>query len=301
MKENKILLLGSSGQLGQSIKGLLEEKCILKEINRPQLDFEDSKDIKRRILKFNPTVIINSSAYTSVDLAENNQKEAEIANCLGPSLLAEISKDLGSLLIHYSTDYVFDGKKSSAYKETDECNPINYYGKTKRDGEIAVLESNCRSLIIRTSWVYSHFRNNFLLTMLKLAMSKKEIKVINDQFGSPTSTKQVALATLDLLDNYLKGDLNDLGLFHFSSLGKTSWYEFAKEIVDKAEKLDFNLTLQKENIEPIKSEEYGALAERPKNSFLDITKILSVIDIDVSDWQIELNQVLKEVKRLTYE
>ncbi len=301
MKENKILLLGSSGQLGQSIKGLLEEKCILKEINRPQLDFEDSKDIKRRILKFNPTVIINSSAYTSVDLAENNQKEAEIAKCLGPSLLAEISKDLGSLLIHYSTDYVFDGKKSSAYKETDECNPINYYGKTKRDGEIAVLESNCRSLIIRTSWVYSHFRNNFLLTMLKLAMSKKEIKVINDQFGSPTSTKQVALATLDLLDNYLKGDLNDLGLFHFSSLGKTSWYEFAKEIVDKAEKLDFNLTLQKENIEPIKSEEYGALAERPKNSFLDITKILSVIDIDVSDWQIELNQVLKEVKRLTYE
>tara|TARA_Y100000588_G_scaffold313205_1_gene340204 strand:- start:5453 stop:6358 length:906 start_codon:yes stop_codon:yes gene_type:complete len=301
MTQHKILLLGSSGQLGLSIKELLEKKYTLREINRPELVFEDSEDLKQRVLAFNPKIIINSSAYTSVDLAENERIEAEIANSLGPSLLAEISKELGSLLIHYSTDYVFDGQKNTAYKETDECNPINFYGKSKRDGEKAILESNCKSLIIRTSWVYSHLRNNFLLTILKLATSKNEIKVIDDQYGSPTSTEQIALATFNLLENYLRGNLNDLGLYHFSSIGKTSWYGFAKEIVDQAEKLDFNLTLRKENIEPIKSEEYGAIAERPKNSFLDITKILSVIDINVSKWQVELVQVLKKIKKLTYE
>ena len=295
MSGQKILLLGSTGQLGQTLKQALKKDYVLTEINRPELVFSDKGGLKEKILKLNPQIIINSSAFTAVDLAEKKKKEAELANFYGPSFLARIAKKLDSLLIHFSTDYVFNGFKIQAYKETDKCNPLNVYGETKRKGELAILESNCKCLILRTGWVYSHLRSNFLLTILKLASSKSTIKVVDDQFGSPTSTEQISLACLEFTKKYLKGDINEFGLFHLSALGKTNWYGFALEILDQAEKLDFDLILSKENIVPVTSEEYGAKAIRPKNSFLDVSKILSHIDVDLFTWQAELSKVLKKV------
>jgi dTDP-4-dehydrorhamnose reductase len=295
MSGQKILLLGSTGQLGQTLKQALKKDYVLTEINRPELVFLDKGGLKEKIRKLNPQIIINSSAFTAVDLAEKKRKEAEIANFNGPSFLAKIAKELDSLLIHFSTDYVFNGFKKQAYKETDKCNPLNVYGETKRRGELAILESNCKCLILRTGWVYSHLRSNFLLTILKLASSKSTIKVINDQFGSPTSTEQISLICLEFTKKYLKGDFKDFGLFHLSALGKTSWYGFASEILDQAEKLGFDLILSKENVVPVTSEEYGAEAMRPKNSFLDVSKLLSLIDVDLFTWQAELSKVLKKV------
>ena len=295
MSDQKILLLGSTGQLGQTLKQALKKDYVLTEINRPDLVFSDKGGLKKRIHKLNPEVIINSSAFTAVDLAEKKRKEAEEANFYGPSFLAGVAKKLDSLLIHFSTDYVFDGFKKEAYKETDKCNPLNVYGETKRKGELAILESNCKYLILRTGWVYSHLRSNFLLTILKLASSKSIIKVVDDQFGSPTSTEQISSVCLEFTRKYLKEDFNEFGLFHLSALGKTSWYRFALEILDQAEKLGFDLILTKENIVPVTSEEYGAEAIRPKSSFLDNSKLLSFIDVDLFTWQAELSKVLKKV------
>lgn len=295
MSKPKILLVGSSGQLGQALSNTFDELCELHELNRPRYDFNDKDHLKELIFHLKPDIIINASGFTQVDLAEKNRLEAFRVNSEGPKLLSEISRELDSLLVHFSTDYVFDGLKKKPYLERDECKPLNVYGESKRSGEIAILDSGCKNIILRTSWVYSHLRRNFLLTILKLAKSKSSIRVVDDQFGSPTSTEQISLITLELVKLYLEGQKLKLGLFHFSALGKTNWYGFAKEIIIQAEKFNFSLTLSHENIIPVTSKEYSSSALRPKNSLLDIRKLRTYLEVDPLKWQSALTSIIERI------
>src|SRR5690348_14913456 len=191
----RILLLGSTGQLGATLKPLLSEIGEVIAADRAMLDFQRSEGVHDFVAKYKPAVMVNAAAYTSVDKAETEQELARAVNTTAPETLAQAARENDALLIHYSTDYVFDGNKTSAYVENDPINPLNIYGRTKAEGEIAILKSRCRHLIFRTSWVYSEQGANFLLTILRLARQREELRIVNDQVGAPTSTHSLARAT----------------------------------------------------------------------------------------------------------
>ena len=197
--------------------------------NRHELDLRDSTAIRRTVREARPDIIVNAAAYTAVDNAESEPDIAMQVNAIAPGILAEEAKRLGALLVHYSTDYVFDGSKKSPYKEEDAPNPLSVYGRTKLDGEQAIAASKCRHLIFRTSWVYSSRGRNFLLTILKAAREKPELRVVDDQFGAPTSSVAIADATARVLQV-----TGPQGLYHMTAGGRTSWFGFAQAILRNA-------------------------------------------------------------------
>ena len=209
--------------------------------------------------------------------------------------MARLSNELRSLLIHFSTDYVFDGKKKTAYLETDELSPLNVYGDSKMEGEKAILSSGCKTIILRTSWVYSAFRKNFLLTILNLASTQEKIKVINDQVGAPTSTELIAQVTLDFIHKYLPNQNLQMGIYHLSPSGKTSWYGFAKEIIRLTVKENSQSKILEKDILPISTQEYPLPAKRPKNSVLDCSKLSNALDVNFLPWQSYLDKVIKQI------
>ena len=280
----KILLTGREGQVGWELQRSLVALGDVVATDRREFDLCDSNAIRRIVRKTSPDIIVNAAAYTAVDSAESEPDVAMQVNAVAPGILAEEAKLLGALLVHYSTDYVFDGSKKSPYKEEDAPNPLSVYGRSKLEGEQAIAASKCRHLIFRTSWVYGSRGRNFLLTILKAAHEKPELRVVDDQFGAPTSSLAIAEATARALQ--VRGAH---GLYHMTAGGQTNWFGFAQTILRNA--------AISTPVSPIRSDQYPAKATRPRNSVLDNSRLKGAFGMSLPDWEDQLEQVMAEVLR----
>ena len=281
---NNILVTGSNGQVGSDIRELSSDYLYnFYFTDKKQLDIMNLQDIRTYIIENNIDTIINCAAFTAVDKAETEQELANKVNHLSLKNLAMLSNEFTIKLIHISTDYVFDGKNFKPYNEEDITNPNSVYGQTKLDGENAIKEINPQnSIIIRTSWVYSSFGNNFVKTMLKLGKEKEELGVIFDQIGTPTYARDLAKTILDIIPKIQNSKLE---IYHYSNEGAISWYDFAKEIMKMA-KLNCK-------INPIETYQYPTSASRPHYSILNKAKIKKDFDITIPYWKDSLNKCLK--------
>jgi len=281
----KILLTGKTGQIGEELNNIVGDLGNLITVDKEQLDLSKPNSIEPVILDIKPDIIINSAAYTAVDKAEEEPDLAMTVNAVAPGLLAKAARKVGAGLIHYSTDYVFDGCSEISYKEEDLPNPLNVYGKTKLAGEQAIAEVGIPFLIIRTSWVYSLHGKNFLRTIKKLAEEKDTIQVIEDQIGAPTWARSIALKTHQIIKQCLNKkwletkESNLSGIFHVTSQGKTSWHGFAREV------LNMYNTSQNIKLIAIPTSDYPTPAVRPANSLLNNEKIHKVFGIDMPQWE----------------
>jgi len=291
-----ILLTGANGQVGYELQHALAVLGNVIALERSQLDLSDADAVRRVVREIKPNLIVNPAAYTAVDKAESEPELAMAINAVAPGVLAEEAVRLDAPLVHYSTDYVYDGAKSSPYVETDSTNPLSVYGKSKLAGENTIRAVGLPHLILRTSWVYGARGKNFLHTILRLAAEREQLRVVSDQIGAPSWSRSIAEATLVALNNWNEG-LN--GTYHLTCAGQTSWYEFAREIVEEYElrcesrgwpKLRANVA----GIEAIKTAEYPTPAPRPANSRLDCTKIKHDLSVAMPDWREALRQVLDD-------
>lgn len=278
-----LLLVGATGQLGCEISSHPDilKNHTLSCLSHRELDITDSDAILRACAQYMPDLIINAAAYTKVDQAEIDVELAYAINAQGAGNLAQICEKLRIPLIHFSTDYLFDGEKSTPYTEEDKPSPLNIYGDSKWQGEVLVRQHCSKHIILRVSWLFGIYGHNFFKTMLNLAREKKEIKVVNDQYGSPTPTFSIANALYLILQKIASSDI-DLGeTYHFCGTPSVSWYEFAKTIIHTAARFE---TLKVENILPISTLEYPTPARRPKNSFLSCEKITTTLGISQPNW-----------------
>jgi len=253
-------------------------------VGRPGFDLSRAQSVREAVREANPDVIVNAAAYTAVDQAESEEALAMAVNRDGPAVLADEAARLGALLVHFSTDYVFDGEKPSPYGETDAANPLNAYGRSKLAGEQAIQRSGCRYLILRTSWVYSDRGRNFLLTMLRLAREKKELRVVDDQLGAPTSSRMLADAAPRAIAAVLR-DSSLAGLYHMTAGGSTTWCGFARAIIGDAAR-----------VRPVSSSEYPTPARRPRNSLLDNSRLEKGFGIRLPSWEAGMRDVLATVR-----
>ena len=286
----KVLITGSNGQLGSEIKELASDyenlECIFRDL--PELDICDTKALTTCIVDENINAVINCAAYTAVDKAEENPVIAQQVNAKGVLNLVNALKKVDGKLIHISTDYVFDGNHSQPYKETDPVSPKGVYGETKRAGELAVLNSSIDAIVIRTSWLYSAYGNNFVKTMLRLGNFKESIQVVYDQIGTPTYAKDLAKTCLDILSNAGSTNISKKGsLYHYSNEGVASWYDFARAIMEISN-IDCNII-------PIETKDYPTQAIRPLYSVLDKSKITSDFKVTIPHWRDSLANCLKKI------
>lgn len=256
----------------------------LRAYDRAGLDLAQPDAIVARVREAKPQLIVNAAAYTAVDRAESEPELAMQVNGTAPGILAEEAKRAGALLVHYSTDYVFDGRKDGPYVEDDAPNPLGVYGRTKLAGERAIQASGCRHLILRTSWVYGLRGKNFLLTMLRLAQERPELRVVDDQFGAPTWCRHIATATAHLAESACAAD--DGGLYHMTAAGSTSWCGFAREIL-AARGIATPVV-------PIATREYPTPARRPANSVLSSARLAARYGLRLPDWPVSLRACLSE-------
>jgi dTDP-4-dehydrorhamnose reductase len=295
---SRILLTGVSGQVGWELKRTLsnlgEVITTSRDVNATDfyMDLSQPESIRQAIQEIQPDLIINPGAYTAVDKAELEPELAMLVNGVAPGILAEEAKLVGAGLIHYSTDYVFNGRSSHPYQETDEPDPQNIYGKTKLAGEKAIQAIEIPHLIIRTSWVYGLRGKNFLMTMLQLAKEREEIKVVNDQIGTPTWSRLIAESTAQILflgkSNFRDFLHHHSGIYHLTSTGQTSWYDFAKAIFEMTPNRN---QYKLQNLIPIPTVEYPTPAERPAFSILDTQKIYHTFGLILPDWKDNLKLV----------
>jgi len=287
----KILVLGCKGQLGSCLKDQLENTT--HEVIytwREHIDIIDFDVAKRKILDIFPDLIINATAYTAVDKAEEDQKTAKLINHIAVKNIADICSQLGCWFIHLSTDYVFDGNTKIPYEEDDKTNPQSVYGKTKLDGELAIKASGCRHIIIRTAWVYSEYGNNFLKTMLRLGAERNEISIVGDQVGCPTYAQDIAKSIVEILPN-LKSRKNN-GLYHYCGDQPCSWYDFAIAIFDQ--KKANNLKIPN-TISSIETSAYPTPAKRPAFSVLNCSKIENDFGVYPSNWHYGIREVIRKL------
>jgi dTDP-4-dehydrorhamnose reductase len=284
----KILLTGCAGQLGRELKRSLASLGELVACDRRQLDLADPDALRAAVRSIAPSVIINAAAYTAVDKAEAETELADAINATAPGLLAEEAKRLGSLLIHYSTDYVFDGTKATPYQEDDATTPLSAYGRSKRQGEIAIAAAGARHLILRTSWVYGLHGTNFMKTMLRLARERDELRVVGDQIGAPTWSRHLADVTALILASRSTAE----GLYHLAAAGETSWHGYAAAIF--AEARAAGLLEKSPTVQRITSAEYPLPAPRPANSRLDCTRFTSDFGMTLPDWRTGLADCLAD-------
>lgn len=281
----KILVTGANGQLGSEFRYLSNFDNQYKWIfsDRGELDLTDLKNLKDKISRINPDILINCAAYTAVDKAESEFKLAEIINHQAVGVIANWTNSNNKKLIHISTDYVFDGKSNIPLTEDSETAPLNVYGKTKLMGEIICIKEDPNSIVIRTSWVYSRFGNNFVKTMLRLMKERDQLKIVNDQFGSPTNAADLASSIISIVF----GVKWNPGIYHFSNEGEITWYQFAKDIKEL-----MGLTCQ---LIPITSTEYTMPTKRPAFSVLDKSKIKQHFNVVVSDYKESLRKCLEHI------
>ena len=284
----RILLTGASGQDGWELARLLPSLGDVIALDRSQCDLSDLNRLRDIVSETKPDVVVNAAAFTAVDQAEREPQAARIVNAAAPEVLAKALKRTSGLLVHYSTDYVFDGTKAGPYHEEDPTNPINAYGVSKLEGEQAIRSTGVAHLTFRTSWVYGTRGRNFLLTMLRLFEQRPEIEIVSDQIGTPTWCRWIAEQTVAVLDLYLSGDRRCSGTFHMTADGFTSWYGFATAI------RELHCSRSGEPVPrllPIKTGEYPTIAKRPLNSVLSNSKLIALGLVQPS-WEALLMQCL---------
>jgi dTDP-4-dehydrorhamnose reductase len=286
----KILLLGRNGQVGWELEQTLAPLGEVTALGRAQLDLADVPRLVASVRALQPEAIVNAAAYTAVDRAETEREAAFAVNATAPRVLAEEARRSGALLVHFSTDYVFDGAKASAYVEEDPANPINVYGASKLAGERAIAASGCRHLVLRTSWVYGPRGANFMLTMLRLARERPQLRVVDDQVGAPTSSTAIARATATVLERTLRSP-GLAGFYHLAAAGETTWCGFARAILARA---GFETP-----VVPIRTEEYPTPARRPRNSRLDCSRLRQAFGVALEPWQEALDEAMRLHARLS--
>ncbi len=291
----KILLTGSNGQVGFELNKKLSALGEVITADREELDLTNIDAIRNFIDQTKPDIIINPAAYTDVDKAESEPDLAYQINVTAPEVLAEKACDLDIPLVHFSTDYVFDGLKKEAYVETDKTNPQSVYGKTKCEGEEKV-RSHPQHFILRTSWVFGVHGNNFLKTILRLIMEKESINIVSDQWGSPASSSMLSDVTFKIVETILKNkNFNDYGTYHVTTEGETNWYDYASLISNEAMKLNLKIKCAPDQIHSILTSEYPTAAKRPLNSRLNCEKIKRTFMLESPHWESEVKRVLREV------
>jgi dTDP-4-dehydrorhamnose reductase len=296
----RILLLGKNGQVGWelqrafSVQGevvALDRHPVLTAYGTLTGDLSDLVGLRNTIRSVGPDVIVNAAAYTAVDKAESERELARTVNALASQVMAEEAKRADALLVHYSTDYVFDGSGTTPWKETDAVAPVNYYGATKLEGEQLIVASGCKHLIFRTSWVYAARGNNFAKTMLRLAKDRQSLNVIADQIGVPTGAELLAdTAVAALQQTLVKPEL--CGIYHLAPSGETSWHAYATYVIEFAR--DKGESLAVETISPIPTAEYPTPASRPLNSRLNTQKLRDSFSLHLPDWQSGVTRMLME-------
>jgi dTDP-4-dehydrorhamnose reductase len=290
----RILLLGAGGQLGMELERKMSSSAgvELTALSRAELDLSDVAAVRVAIREAEPEIVINAAAYTAVDRAEQEPELARLVNGVAPGVMAEEVGRIGGWLIHYSTDYVFDGLGTRPWMESDATGPLGVYGQTKLQGELAIAAAGCRHLIFRTSWVYAAKGKNFLHTMLRLGRERDVLKVVDDQIGAPTTAEALTSATEAVLCGLTDGgDLSDaIGIYHLACAGETSWYGFAKAIFET-----FAARQKPPEVLPIPSSQYVTPAERPLNSRLNCERFATRFGFIMPSWQKALDEVAKKV------
>jgi len=294
----KILLFGKGGQVGWELQRSLAPlgELVALGTNSMELcgDFTNLEGIVETVRAVAPDVIVNAAAYTAVDKAESEPGLSRTINALTPGLLAQEAKRSGAWLIHYSTDYVFDGSGDKPWLETDPVAPLSAYGKTKLEGEEAIRATDCRHLIFRTSWVYAARGGNFAKTMLRLAKERDQLNVINDQIGAPTGADLLADVTAHAIRMALqRPDVS--GLYHLVAGGETSWHEYASFVIDFARQAGIKIKVAPEAIQPVPTSAFPLPAPRPKNSRMDTHKLQNTFDLNLPHWQSGITRMLTEI------
>jgi dTDP-4-dehydrorhamnose reductase len=301
-----ILLTGKTGQLGSELNRLLPKLGDVIAPERNELDLRAPEKIRQVMRNANPQLVINAAAYTAVDTAETDEANAFAVNAEAPRLLAQEAKKLGAMLVHFSTDYVFDGSKKAPYVETDPPNPLNAYGRTKLAGEEAIRTSGAGHLIFRTSWVYATHGRNFLLTILRLATERAELKIVADQVGAPTCALDLAEGTTRIVAGMIAGDKSRFtspeaaGVYHMTAAGQTNWYEFAKAILEEASRAPQDLSwlasatkgrpLIARRLVPISTEEFRSPTSRPAYSVLSNARLKQSFGVTLPGWRTQLQK-----------
>jgi dTDP-4-dehydrorhamnose reductase len=289
----RILLTGANGQVGSELRRSLVPLGEIVAFDRAGLDLAHPEALIARVRDVAPQAIVNAGGYTAVDKAEGEPEQASAINGTAPRVLAEEARRLGAILVHYSTDYVFDGEKASPYTEADTPNPLSVYGRSKLEGERAVIASGCRHLTLRTSWVYGTRGRNFLLTMLRFAGEGRALRVVDDQIGAPTWCREIADATATLLARPELASPGADGLYHLTASGFTSWFGFARAIFDSPELA--RLGIARPTLEAIPTSEYPTPARRPRNSRLDCNRLESGAGLRLAPWDEALRGAMAEL------
>jgi dTDP-4-dehydrorhamnose reductase len=290
MESPNILLIGKNGQVGWELRRTLSPMARVMAVDYPEIDLADAAAARRLVLDNKPNVVLNAAAYTAVDKAESETKMAQLINGVAPGVLAEAAKQVGALMIHYSTDYVFDGTKQTPYLETDPPNPLGTYGRTKLEGDEAVRAAGGNHLIFRLCWVYGARGQNFLLTMQRLARERETLRVVKDQFGCPTWSRLIAEATTLALTQVLAArDVSVFkGTYHLAAGGSTNWHTFASRIVEMMPEAERRCR----EVVAITAAEYPTPAKRPTYSVLDCGKLKKTFGIQLPDWENGLRLVV---------
>ena len=295
---NKILLLGANGQVGWELQRSLAPIAELVVCDRQRADLANTDNLSRLLDEEKPDFIVNAGAYTAVDKAESDYSTAHKINAEAVDILARYARRSNAWLVHYSTDYVFDGNGDQPFDEETEPAPVNAYGRSKLDGETAIRESGCRHLIFRTSWVFASRGNNFAKTILRLAKERSDLRVIADQHGVPTSAELIADVTAQILRKLSSEvDLQKTasGTYHLVASGETSWHQYAQFVITEAHNLGCSLQASSERVVPITTADYPLPAKRPQNSRLANAKLQRTFGLVLPDWTIHLRRVIQEL------
>lgn len=298
----KILVTGVNGQVGNALQHALDSHHDIVTLDRAQLDLSDKDAIRRVVQSVSPALIINPAAYTAVDKAESEQALAHAINAVAPGVLAEEAAKLNAGLIHFSTDYVFDGNKEMPYVETDAVNPLSTYGRSKLAGEMAIQAVGLPHLILRTSWVYGTHGKNFLKTILRLSAEREQLNIVADQWGAPTSSQAIAAAVNQLLAVWQMDASSQSGIYHFTNTGSTTWHGFTCAILAayeaQAAALGLpTLKIKADAVGAITTADYPTPAVRPRNSRLDQSKLNQTFGVRLPSWEQSLDAVMQQIQR----
>jgi len=305
----RLLITGATGQIGWQLQRTLAPLGEVIACTRPQLDLADPEAAAKTVRELAPDIVVNAAAYTAVDKAESEPDLAQTVNAIAPARIAEELARTDGLLIHYSTDYVFDGAKPGPYDETDSTAPLNVYGRTKLAGEQLIAAAGCPHIILRTTWVYDIRGKNFLRTVLRLAREREELRMVGDQFGAPTWARTIAESTAQVVSRCAQHRDSTgwgyTGVFHLTAAGQTSWAGFAEQILEDYDSLaswpadtgEFGSPLMAKRVVPITSDQFKAPARRPHNSVLSNARLLSTFGLQLPDWRVQLRLALQDAVR----
>ncbi len=305
----RLLVTGSTGQVGWQLQRTLSPLGEVIACTRTQLDLADPEAAAKFVRELAPDIVVNTAAYTAVDKAESEPELAQTVNAVAPGRIAEELARTGGLLVHYSTDYVFDGAKAGPYVEADPTGPLNVYGRTKLAGEQLIAASGCAHIILRTTWVYDIRGKNFLRTVLRLAREREELRMVGDQRGAPTWARVIAESTAQIAARCAQrrdsSGWGDNGVFHLTAAGETTWAGFAEQILEDYESLaswpadtgEYGSPLMAKRVVPITSQQFSAPARRPLNSVLSNAKLQSTFGLQLPDWRVQLRLALQDAIR----